>query len=73
MRDSPTVSPAIQDERVVCGGADSFMTVRHLTVRGTNADIGRAIGQTAWPGRSDSRAPSLLRDGRPNAASRSFE
>ena len=31
----------------VVGGADSFMTVRHLTIRGTNFAIGRALGELA--------------------------
>lgn len=35
------------NERVVVGGRDSFMTVRHLRVRGTNFEIGRQLGEIA--------------------------
>lgn len=35
------------ETNVVVGGADSFMTVRHLVIRGTNADIGRTLGELA--------------------------
>jgi hypothetical protein len=32
---------------IVVGGTDSFMTVRHLVIRGTNFEIGRALGELA--------------------------
>lgn len=32
------------DEQVVCGGPGDFMTVRRLRMRGTNFEIGRALG-----------------------------
>jgi len=34
-------------EHTVLGGPDSFMTVRHLVVHGTNFEIGRALGSLA--------------------------
>jgi hypothetical protein len=33
--------------KTVVGGTDSFMTVRHLVIRGTNFAIGRALGELA--------------------------
>jgi hypothetical protein len=33
--------------QVVAGGPDDFMTARHLTVRGTQRDIGRALAEEA--------------------------
>jgi hypothetical protein len=35
------------DEQVVCGGPGDFMTVRRLRIRGTNFEIGRALGLVA--------------------------
>ena len=35
------------DEKVLVAGQDSLMTVRHLTIRGTNFEIGRALGELA--------------------------
>ncbi len=35
------------NERTFFGGTDHFMTVRHLTVRGTNFEIGRQLGELA--------------------------
>jgi acyl-CoA:6-aminopenicillanic acid acyl transferase len=35
------------DEQVVCGGPEDFMTVRRLRMRGTNLEIGRAVGTMA--------------------------
>jgi hypothetical protein len=34
-------------EQILVGGADCFMTVRHLALRGTNFEIGRAVGALA--------------------------
>jgi hypothetical protein len=33
------------NEQLIAGGPDSFMTVRRLVIRGTNVEIGRAVGQ----------------------------
>ena len=33
------------DERTYLGGADDFMTVRHLTIRGTNREIGQTLAE----------------------------
>ena len=33
---------AIRQERVIAGGPKDFMEVRHVVLRGTNAEIGRA-------------------------------
>jgi hypothetical protein len=35
------------DEQVICGGSGDFMTVRRLRIRGTNFEIGRALGMVA--------------------------
>ena len=35
------------DERSHFGAPGDFMTVRHLTLRGTNAEIGRAVAEIA--------------------------
>jgi len=35
------------DEKVLVAGQDSLMTVRHLTIRGTNFEIDRALGELA--------------------------
>ena len=42
-----TRHPVRADERTYFGGSDHFMTVRHLTVRGTNFQIGRKLGEMA--------------------------
>lgn len=34
-------------ESVIAGSPDRFMEVRHVVIRGTNFEIGRAIGQIA--------------------------
>ena len=34
------------DERTYLGEADDFMTVRHLTIRGTNREIGQTLAET---------------------------
>jgi hypothetical protein len=34
-------------EQAYCGQAGDFMTVRHLTIRGTNLAIGRKLGELA--------------------------
>jgi hypothetical protein len=34
-------------EQVVAGGPKDFMTVRHLTIHGTNFEIGRHLGELA--------------------------
>jgi hypothetical protein len=38
---------AIRQERVIAGGPKDFMEVRHVVLRGTNAEIGRALAAIA--------------------------
>jgi hypothetical protein len=34
------------DERTYFGGTGDFITVRHLTIRGTNREIGQTLAET---------------------------
>ena len=34
-------------EATVAGGPDDYLEARHVTLRGTNREIGRAIGEIA--------------------------
>src|SRR5262245_34150923 len=38
---------AIRQDRVIAGGPKDFMEVRHLVLRGTNEEIGRALATIA--------------------------
>jgi hypothetical protein len=58
-------------EVVVAGGHGEFMTVRHLTVCGTNFEIGREIGELAIE-RYGQTAERLLGNGRFVRARRSY-
>jgi len=37
----------VQEDRVIAGGPDDSLEVRHLVLRGTNEQIGRALGEIA--------------------------
>jgi hypothetical protein len=39
--------PVDVDEHTYLGGADDFTTVRHLTIRGTNREIGQTLAEIA--------------------------
>src|SRR5262252_8325402 len=44
----PPPAPAVvQDDRVVAGGPKDSMEVRHLVLKGTNEEIGRALATIA--------------------------
>lgn len=43
-------------ERTYCGQPGDYMTVRHLTIHGSNVEIGRALGELAI--KRDGRTPA---------------
>ena len=45
--DSKESSPTIRQHRVIAGGPEDFMEVRHLVLTGTNEEIGRALATVA--------------------------
>jgi len=45
--DSKESSNAIRQDRVIAGGPEDFMEVRHLVLAGTNEEIGRALASLA--------------------------
>ena len=47
-REKGTAEKALHKDQVVAGGPKDFMEVRHLVLKGTNEEIGRALAAVAW-------------------------
>ena len=62
---SPAASDnVIRSDRVIAGGPDASLEVRHLVLRGTNEQIGRALAEIAkerYGTRLDRRDPEQMR------------
>ena len=57
----PAEKSAIQKDRVVAGGSKDFMEVRHVVLKGTNEEIGRALAILAKEGHKFEPVPSADR------------
>src|SRR4051812_14570794 len=44
---APCLVPGTHHERVIAGGPKDFLEARHLVLRGTNEEIGRALANIA--------------------------
>ena len=44
---APAADPVVQKDQVIAGGPDASLEVRHLVLRGTNEQIGRALAEIA--------------------------
>src|SRR4030095_11163864 len=61
---APASDPVVQKDQVIAGGPDASLEVRHLVLRGTNEQIGRAlaeIGKESYGVRLDRRDPLQVR------------